>query len=75
MEEGSGKILGRLGHVKLCNMHLQTYRCSAVDKVMSVQGLLLSNFIILRVLFIIDEMCASILFLLSIVSVCVILCH
>lgn len=34
-KEACKKILGRLGHVQLCNMHLQMYICSAVDKARS----------------------------------------
>lgn len=33
MKDTRRKILGRFGHVKLCNMHLQMYRVSTVDKV------------------------------------------
>lgn len=32
MKEAGRKILERLEHVQLCNMHLQMYICSAVDE-------------------------------------------
>lgn len=32
VKEASRKILERLGHVKICNMHLQMYICSVADK-------------------------------------------
>lgn len=58
MKEASRGILGRLGHVKLCNMHLQMYICFAVDEVRSGSDSFpfKLNQVRVRICFIIDEM-------------------